>query len=524
MSSELLLVHLDQNKCQKHERSIKRPTSYENLRQFIIENFGINIFDMYYFDQTNKEVYITNNEKFKNSGGLIFIIEKKTLDQSLYSAIQPSLSQSKVDVIDDKCICVVCLEKPKEDPYCCKQCSKIICKNYLIKMNKKKSTEKPLECPYCRNELPFEKWLILKNFNEQTQTYLELIGENLKIRCENNIYTKKENEFLKQNQILRAQLKEANENIEKKNKEMEEKTKKFHETLKNNIQKKNKDFKDKEAELNKLLDEKEAELNKLKEENNKLFKQVEKLNDDLNKLKDLTPAIIDDYFIYDVEKDHIDEEGYVYILGENFVKNNKGTLIINNDKLDHLVSKYKLKIGTNKIKINLDKNQIIDISYMFCGCKSLTGISPLKEWDVSNGNNFSNMFCICKSLKDISPLKEWDVSNGNNFSSMFCDCESLIDLSPLGNWNVKNGSNFSSMFSFCESLNDLSPLKNWNVSNGNNFSIMFNDCISLNDITPLKDWNVSNGNNYVGMFRGVENISEEVINNYKQLNPKFKLI
>ena len=86
------------------------------------------------------------------------------------------------------------------------------------------------------------------------------------------------------------------------------------------------------------------------------------------------------------------------------------------------MSKYKLQIGTNKIKINLDKNQIIDISCMFCGCKSLTDISPLKYLNVSNANNFSYMFCICKSLKDISPLKEWDVSNVNNFNNMICHC------------------------------------------------------------------------------------------------------
>ena len=58
---------------------------------------------------------------------------------------------------------------------------------------------------------------------------------------------------------------------------------------------------------------------------------------------------------------------------------------------------------------------------MFGGCSLLKDITPLQNWDVSNGINFENMFWGCSLLTDITPIKNWKVSNGNNFSFMFSD-------------------------------------------------------------------------------------------------------
>ena len=49
---------------------------------------------------------------------------------------------------------------------------------------------------------------------------------------------------------------------------------------------------------------------------------------------------------------------------------------------------------------------------------------------------------------------------------MFSGCKSLSNIKPLENWNIKNGNNFSGMFSWCESLSDIGALQNWNVSSG----------------------------------------------------------
>ena len=79
------------------------------------------------------------------------------------------------------------------------------------------------------------------------------------------------------------------------------------------------------------------------------------------------------------------------------------------------------------------------------------------------------MFSGCSSLKDIKPLKNWNVSNVNNYERMFMGCSSLKDVK---NWNVSNGNNFKFMFSGCSSLKDIKPLKNWNVSK-EEFEFMF---------------------------------------------------
>ena len=49
------------------------------------------------------------------------------------------------------------------------------------------------------------------------------------------------------------------------------------------------------------------------------------------------------------------------------------------------------------------------------------------------------MFHQWFKLSDIKPLKNWNVSNGKNFSGMFCCCYMLSksDMESL-NWNVSN--------------------------------------------------------------------------------------
>ena len=526
MSSELLIIQLDENLQQINEKSIIRPYSYEDLRLLIKKNFGINFFEIHYFDINSKDINITNNEEFKRSGDIIFIIEGNFLKESAFEKNNPNLDEYKKEVIDEKYCCIICSEKFTENPYYCYQCTKKFCKECLTEISKKNN---PLKCPYCKYELEFHKWRTLKNFEEEKNQFLGLIEESIKLKNEILNYNKKENMALKHIKRLNNLLNEANKEVKdlitlnlQKNeeiKELKEEIKKLKLLTRNQRNEKNEFL---------LFHEKEEEINKLKEELNYLQNKLQKSYEKNIKIEPINSKIIenqrnmDDYFIYNVNENHFDEIGYINILGDAFVKNNNGSLIINDTiKLDNLVSKYELKIGINKIKIIMDKNQFIDFSYMFFGCNSLINISPLKNWNVNYVDNFCGIFYGCESLTDITPLKNWDVSSGNNFSWMFYDCDSLTDISPLKNWNVSKVNNFSGMFSDCKSLNDISPLKNWNVSNGDNFSQMFKGCKSLKDISILKDWNVINGYNFSLMFSGIKNISEDVIKNFKKLNINF---
>ena len=460
-SNRITLLKLDLSMKKIDEESINRPKSYESLNQYVIQKYKINSFEMYYYDSNNEKAYIKDNDEFKKSTALIFINEKKSLEKSIYLRITPILDSAETDEIEEKYLCNLCNEKLIEKPYYCYRCSKRICGKCLNELNERMN---PLKCSFCKYELPKEKWLTSSNFSEERKQYLKLIEENKKLKYENLIHNKKENEFLKEIKIRDEQINKFKNALSKQ--------------VKNNRELKIKN---------------EEEINQLKKEKDDLLNQLKKPNEKEGKRNPLTPNENIDYFIYNVEENHFDKDNCVAILGENFAKNNrdKGTLIINdNIKIDHLENKYKLQVGINKIKINL-KEDITDFSEMFYCCYSLIDISPLKKWNVSNAKSFECMFYACISLNDISPLKDWNVSNGENFNHMFCDCESLNDISPLKNWNVSNGNDFNYMFCGCVSLSDISPLKDWNVSNGKDFECMFYDCSSLRDVSSIKNWNVS---------------------------------
>ena len=53
------------------------------------------------------------------------------------------------------------------------------------------------------------------------------------------------------------------------------------------------------------------------------------------------------------------------------------------------------------------------------------------------------MFFECWTLSNIEGLKYLDVKEMHNILGMFNECSSLSDLKPIENWNVSNGNNFS---------------------------------------------------------------------------------
>ena len=211
MSSELLLIQLNQNMQKINSKSIEKPKSYEALKQYVMQNFKTNSISMYYFNQFNEKKEIADNEEFKKSSNLIFITEINTLKGSILDTLYDNLSESKIYEIDEKYLCNLCLEKLTENPYYCYQCSKRFCEKCLSKLDKQ---TKPLICPFCKYELPFEKWLTLKNFSDEKQKHLKLITENIKMNRQNSFHDIKETEFLKQNEILKDHLIAATQKLE----------------------------------------------------------------------------------------------------------------------------------------------------------------------------------------------------------------------------------------------------------------------------------------------------------------------
>ena len=149
-------------------------------------------------------------------------------------------------------------------------------------------------------------------------------------------------------------------------------------------------------------------------------------------------------------------------------------------------SKIRKIESTGTISLNEDSQNL------FYDCSSLTDMTGLAGWDVSNVTDMSFMFSYCSSLTDLTALKGWNVSNVTDMHIMFGGCSDLTDLTGLKDWNVSSVTDMGSMFYDCSSLTNLTPLANWNVSNVTNMESMFSGCSSLTDLTAIKNWNVSN--------------------------------
>lgn len=73
---------------------------------------------------------------------------------------------------------------------------------------------------------------------------------------------------------------------------------------------------------------------------------------------------------------------------------------------------------------------------MFYNCRSLTDISILGGWDVSNLENVSNMFRLYTNLSNASALNDWNIIKVKNFNWMFGNCKGHPTFSKRsGVWN-----------------------------------------------------------------------------------------
>jgi len=131
----------------------------------------------------------------------------------------------------------------------------------------------------------------------------------------------------------------------------------------------------------------------------------------------------------------------IKLFGKTFVSNNKNNciLIINGEILD-LCEYYKIKENKNKnltIKL-IEKNEIINMSYMFCECVSLLSVVNFSKWKANNLNNTSYMFYGCSSLIDISDISTLITYKVTDISYMFFGCISLKYLPDINKWNINN--------------------------------------------------------------------------------------
>ena len=210
---------------------------------------------------------------------------------------------------------------------------------------------------------------------------------------------------------------------------------------------------------------------------------------------------------------NINNENAIKIFGKNFVGNNINKCkIVFNDKEYNLMEYFNIDNNItsnqlNKLKIKLRNiNNITNMSHMFDGCKSLSSIPDIYNWNTINATDMSYLFSECKLLLSLPDISKLNTINVTDMSYMFSDCTSLSTLPDISNWNTINVKNMSDMFYKCSSLKALPDISKWNTKNVTKMSFIFNECTSLTSIPDISKWNTNNVCNMSHMFWGCKSL------------------
>ena len=315
---------------------------------------------------------------------------KNNIAQSVFEKNYKQIPDSKKEILYQKYNCSICLEIIKhENPYLCYECQKIFHHTCLKHWNERQiQLGKNLSCPNCRNELPFEKWKVLRNYDEMRTKDAQILNQIGKTINTNEYIDKSLNLY----KIILNKLNAIHPKIELQ----------------------------KNYKLNNLLEEFKYNLvnPSIDEISTTIIEEIDLIEEYItNVKKGIQPKEI-------IHKNEInlkymtEEEGEKTIFGSSFVENNKDNIsLIINGKESELVSESYLKEGENNITIRI-KNTLTNLSEMFCFCESLYNIEELKYLNTGNVTDFSAMFEYCK-ISNINALENWDTSKSETFKSMF---------------------------------------------------------------------------------------------------------
>ncbi|MBR3494092.1 MAG: BspA family leucine-rich repeat surface protein [Clostridia bacterium] len=147
-----------------------------------------------------------------------------------------------------------------------------------------------------------------------------------------------------------------------------------------------------------------------------------------------------------------------------------------------------------------------DLYGAFAFLTSLSDISGLAEWDLSDCTSLLFTFRKTPALQDISPLAGWDTSHVELFAYTFFQC-GLTDGSPLAGWDTSSATVMVGFFQLASSLTTI-DVSNWDTSHVFNMQSMFSVGENyagngqLREIIGLDRWDVSQVKDMTAMFYG----------------------
>ena len=126
--------------------------------------------------------------------------------------------------------------------------------------------------------------------------------------------------------------------------------------------------------------------------------------------------------------------------------------------------------------------------YGFFSSTNLTDVSEFAFADVSKCTKFYGLFGGCRSLSDISAVANWDVSN---VEVIYCFgyYSNITTLEALAKWNTPKLKNLYCFLQHAEKLTTLHGLENWDMSNVTNMAYLCDMCMALSDISAVAKWN-----------------------------------
>ena len=188
------------------------------------------------------------------------------------------------------------------------------------------------------------------------------------------------------------------------------------------------------------------------------------------------------------------------------------TLDLNNFNTDVVTTMANMFYRCEKM-ISLSQSfvttSLINMSYMFSGCKSITGLN-LSKFVTKSVTNMSGLFYDCTNLQSID-LSNFETDNVVDISSMFYKCINISNIN-LSSFNTSNIKNMSSLFFDCNSLSSVS-LNNFDTSNVTNMSYMFKGCNSLQEIN-IDNFITDKVTDMNNMFNGCKSLTVLSLDNF----------
>ena len=148
--------------------------------------------------------------------------------------------------------------------------------------------------------------------------------------------------------------------------------------------------------------------------------------------------------------------------------------------------------------ISISRNDHTSLNYICFGCKAISNVDFMLNWNFSQIESADNAFKYCLSLKNINGLRNADFSSLTSADYMLAYCTQLETVNGSANWDLRNLIKANAMFQYDESLVIADALWFWRPNRLEQLGAMFGGT-GLNSVSFLKNWNKSSWRIIQGM-------------------------